>query len=203
MAKRVEGITEKLIECAKQEFLEKGYDNASLRSIAEKADSSKGAIYIRYPDKAALFTSLVKDAADGLIELTSVLQGEFSELPSHEQKNKASEWSNKGFAAFTDYMYVHFDEFKLLLTSSENGMYQDFMHRLVEVDIESIFRYVQASGSDAIRTGRLTKEFAHLVSQAFYTGVFEVVIHDLPKEKATEHIDRLRRFYTAGWMTVF
>ena len=51
MAKRVAGVTEKLMECAKEEFLANGYENASLRIIAEKAGSSKGAIYIRYPDK--------------------------------------------------------------------------------------------------------------------------------------------------------
>ena len=51
MAKRVEGVTEKLLESAKKEFLKSGYENASLQVIAEKAGSSKGAIYIRYPDK--------------------------------------------------------------------------------------------------------------------------------------------------------
>ena len=37
MAKRVAGVTEKLMECAKEEFLANGYENASLRVIAEKA----------------------------------------------------------------------------------------------------------------------------------------------------------------------
>ena len=37
MAKRVAGVTEKLMECAKEEFLANGYENASLRIIAEKA----------------------------------------------------------------------------------------------------------------------------------------------------------------------
>ena len=41
MAKRVEGVTEKLLESAKKEFLKSGYENASLQVIAEKAGSSK------------------------------------------------------------------------------------------------------------------------------------------------------------------
>ena len=45
MAKRVAGVTEKLVEAAKQEFLKNGYERASLQTIAEKAGSSKGAIY--------------------------------------------------------------------------------------------------------------------------------------------------------------
>ena len=36
MAKRVAGVTEKLMEAAKQEFLKNGYERASLQTIAEK-----------------------------------------------------------------------------------------------------------------------------------------------------------------------
>ena len=64
MAKRVEGVTEKLLESAKKEFLKSGYENASLQVIAEKAGSSKGAIYIRYPDKKSLYCALVGPTAD-------------------------------------------------------------------------------------------------------------------------------------------
>ena len=32
---------------------------------------------------------------------------------------------------------------------------------------------------------------------------FEVVIHDMPQDQAVEHIQRMRRFYNAGWKTIF
>ena len=44
MAKQIEGVSERILACAKQEFLEKGYTDASLRSIAAAADTSDGAI---------------------------------------------------------------------------------------------------------------------------------------------------------------
>ena len=45
MAKRVAGVTEKLMECAKEGFFANGYENASHRQIAEKDGSGKGGIY--------------------------------------------------------------------------------------------------------------------------------------------------------------
>ena len=69
MAKRIAGVTEKLMEAAKQEFLKNGYERASLQAIAEKAGSSKGAIYIRYPDKESLYRSLVQPAMDDFCDL--------------------------------------------------------------------------------------------------------------------------------------
>lgn len=44
-----------------------GYERASLQTIAEKAGSSKGAIYIRYPDKESLYRSLVQPAMDDFV----------------------------------------------------------------------------------------------------------------------------------------
>lgn len=203
MAKRVEGVTEKLLKCAKEEFLEKGYENASLRLIAERANSSKGAIYIRYADKESLFAALVEPAANGLINLVRKRQGEFTKLPESEQTQRIDEYSDTGFSEFIEFIYDNIDAFKLILTCSNGSIYNDFIHRLVEVDVDCIFKYVEATGNDAVSSGRLTRNFAHLASQAFYTGALEVVVHDLPIDEATEHINRLRRFYTAGWMTVF
>ena len=36
MASRIERYDEKIIACAKEEFLKKGYEDASLRTIAQK-----------------------------------------------------------------------------------------------------------------------------------------------------------------------
>ncbi len=44
MAKRVEGRSDRLLECAKAEFLEMGFQEASLRVISAQADTSNCAI---------------------------------------------------------------------------------------------------------------------------------------------------------------
>ena len=203
MAKRVAGVTEKLMEAAKQEFLKNGYERASLQTIAEKAGSSKGAIYIRYPDKESLYRSLVQPAMDDFCGLIQSTLEQFNQLPGAEQTSQMYSFSDHGFWASVDYIYDHFDEFKLLLTSGENSTYQEFLHRVVEIDNQCTMRYIQASGNDAISSGRLTPELSHLLSSAFYTGMFEVVIHDMPKDQAVEHIQRMRRFYIAGWKSIF
>ncbi len=203
MAKRVEGVTEKLLECAKEEFLLNGYENASLRVIAEKAGSSKGAIYIRYPDKESLYRALVQPAADGLCNLLRTFLERFEDIPVEEQNECMDSYSDDGFPKLIDYIYAHFDEFKLLLTCGEANAVQDFMHNIVEIDTACTMRFIEQTGNDAIVSGRLTPQLAHLLSSAFYSGLFEVVVHDMPWQEAVEHIQRMRRFYNAGWKTIF
>jgi len=58
VAKQVEGISEKVELCAKKEFLEKGYVDASLRTIAAEAGTTTGTIYSRYGGKEGLFSAI-------------------------------------------------------------------------------------------------------------------------------------------------
>ena len=100
MAKRVEGVTERLLECAKEEFLKNGYENASLRVIAEKAGSSKGAIYIRYPDKESLYRALTQPVADGFCGLLKELLGGFESMSPENQREQINTYGNNGFCIF-------------------------------------------------------------------------------------------------------
>ena len=66
---------EKLIECARQEFLEKGYMKASLRGICKKAGVTTGALYFFFQNKEDLLSAVVEEALGGLMAL---VQSHFS-----------------------------------------------------------------------------------------------------------------------------
>lgn len=170
---------------------------------AEKAGYTKGAIYIRYPDKESLYRALVEPAANGFCELLEKSLSGFSALSAGEQTVQMFDYANDGFPAIIDYLYDHFDAFKLLFTSGETCVYQEFIHRVVELDTTCTTNYITVSHNDALTSGRLTPGLNHLLSSAFYTGMFEVIVHDMPKSEAVEHIRRMRRFYSAGWQTIF
>ena len=59
-------IKVKIAEVAKQEFLELGYVDASMRNISAKAGLTTGSLYNRFRDKAELFEYIVGDAVNGV-----------------------------------------------------------------------------------------------------------------------------------------
>lgn len=199
MASRIEGYDEKIIACAREEFLKRGYADASLRTIAQNADVSTSTIYTRYFDKEGLFRFLVEPAAKGLRALIKRSLSEFMTLSEREQSEKVMEYSEKGFEETILFIYEHFDEFKLLVTGAPGNYYQDFLESLVELDTACMKSFLEQTGSKAIEEGRITDGFLHVVSSAFYSGIFEVVIHDMPLEEARNYIHELRAFYGNGW----
>ena len=46
----------------------------------------------------------------------------------------------------------------------------------------------------------LDKSLCHIIASGMFNGIFEIVIHDMPREQALRDVDQLRDFYTAGWL---
>ena len=50
MRTKNELAVDKILECAKEEFMEKGFEGASMRSIAEKSGYATGMVYGRFAE---------------------------------------------------------------------------------------------------------------------------------------------------------
>ena len=77
MALKNHALDDGILQAAKAEFLEKGYEAASLRKIAAQAGVTIGAIYTRYPTKDQLFCALVQPLLDQIGEAFSSLKGSY------------------------------------------------------------------------------------------------------------------------------
>ncbi|MGC4019257.1 MAG: TetR/AcrR family transcriptional regulator [Muricomes sp.] len=100
MAKQIEGVYEKVLECARVEFLDKGYNDAPLRTIAQNAGSSTGSIYTRFGDKKGLFYASVSPALDGLKEWFGYEQEIFDKRNIADKKNDNFDYSRDNFCCF-------------------------------------------------------------------------------------------------------
>ena len=203
MANRIEGVYEKILECAKEEFLENGFERASIRTIANNANTSTSSIYVRFTDKENLFRSLVDPVANGFIERLQIGLHGFDNMAKEEQQKHRNTCAKQGSLDLIDYIYDNFDYFKILIMSGEYKLYQEFLHKIVDIDVKYTISHIETTGNDAVVSGRLDTDFAHVLSVAFYSGFFEIIIHNMKKEYAQKHIERLRKFYTNGWQTIF
>ncbi|MGD8449067.1 MAG: TetR/AcrR family transcriptional regulator [Desulfobacterales bacterium] len=193
---------QKIIPCAKREFLAKGFEKASLRTIAAEAGISAAGLYRHFADKEAMFAALVAPAVKGLKEFFLAAQEDFDQLPPEIKRETAFDYTSAKLRHFTAFIYEHFDQFKLLVTCAGGTTYADFIHSLVAIEVEYTLKFIESTGNDVLTSGRITPEFMHIVASAFFSAVFEVVKHDMTKEAADSYIESLRLFFTAGWKTI-
>lgn len=199
MARRVEGRSDRLLECARAEFMEMGYQEASLRVISARADTTTGSIYTRFGDKEGLFHALVDDTVSELLAWFRGGQERFAEKPSDEQYREVFAYCPELWDQLVDFIYAHWDEFRLLVRCNDIGCYEEMLHQIIEIETEYTCRFIEATGNDLISSGKLSLMMIHILSNAFYAGLFEVVRHEMPREEAHQYVRQLRRFFVRGW----
>ena len=203
MAKRTEGFDEAIILHAKKEFLEKGYENASLRTIANNASVSTSTIYTRYKDKEGLFKAIVDPAARKLIQYNKIYLNDFGTLDADAQVSEREDYSDRGIEGFLDILYDNFDEFKLITSSATNGLYRYYFEQIVAVNEQCTINFLKISNNSSYKNGRLTDGFIHVVCSAFYAGIFEIAVQDMKRDEAECYVLELRNFYNNGWKLYF
>ena len=101
-----------------------------------------------------------------------------------------------------DYIYDHYLPFKLLLCCSDGTPYENFVHNMVEIEVEYTFRYTKVLQDLGRQVPELDRELCHMIASGMFEGMFEIVRHDMPKDRAKRFIDQLREFSTAGWQKI-
>lgn len=203
MAKQIEGVAERILAAAKREFLEKGYVDASLRTIAAAADTSTNSIYVRFGDKEGLFSAIVEPVLSEMTERFIKIQEQFHQMDRAAQAARMPEYSDGDTAALLDYMYAHLDAFRLLLDASYGTRFHNFVDELVRIEVEYTYKYMETVGYPANFGDTLTEKLLHIVTTSRFESIFEVIRHGMSREEAAEYIQLLSRYHRTGFLAIF
>lgn len=195
--------TLELIHAAgKQEFFDKGFKSASLRNIVKTAGVTTGAFYGYYKSKEELFDALVGKQYDVIMSTYKEAQEAFAKLSPEEQKAGMGVQSGECMLWMMDYAYENFDAFKLILCCSEGTKYENMIHEMVEIEVEATHTFAKIMESLGMPSYKVEPQLEHMLVSGMFSAFFELIIHDVPYEKAKEYVCDLRKFYTAGWQKI-
>ena len=99
----------KILEAAKAEFMERGFAEASMRTIAERAGFTTGMLYSRFADKSEIFRELVEGPADELYNYFMTVQNEFAGYSPEYQRREMHPYVAQKIDRMVDLIYDNFD----------------------------------------------------------------------------------------------
>ena len=105
----------KILESALKTFMQKGFREASIRTICNKAGVTNGAFYAHFNSKEDLFASLVQPALDQLIFLYTKETIHFGKINSSNDILKAFSKTFSSQEVIIHFIYKNKDLFHLLL----------------------------------------------------------------------------------------
>lgn len=189
---------QRILNVALVEFLEKGFQKASLRHIVSEAGVTTGSFYWYYKSKEELFAALVAEHYDYILGLYDEAIKTFWDLSEEEQLLRMGEIGNECMMLMIDYMFAHKDAFQLLLGGAAEGTkYNNMIHHLTECEIEATHQLIEQHGQNEAE--RVEPELEHILISGMFAAMAELILHDVPIEKAKRFALQLHAFYTAGW----
>ncbi len=110
----------------KEEFLEKGYEAASIRSIGARAGMTSAGLYRHYPDKEAMFAAMV-DPLIGEIRDWAKKHKARKNILMDDEADKDRLFDETYLDLVRNVILPRRDEFKILMTCSRGTRYENFI----------------------------------------------------------------------------
>ena len=198
MSTKAEDTEKNILNTARKHFLKDGFSGASLRNIVKDAGLTTGAFYKYYPTKEALFDALTDPYIEHIYQIYDRVVEDFEKLSAKEQTSNMSDTSGDGMDQMIDYIYEHYDNFRLLLKCGDSGKFETFIHNMVDREMRSSLEYVKKMKEDGIEIPIVGESLMHMIYTGFFSSTFQIIEHDIDKETAKRNVRKLREFNTGG-----
>ena len=194
----------KLRMSAKKEFLEKGFRNASLRTICKNAGVTTGALYNFFRDKEELFASLVEPTWNELCQIigkhfeNEMDQSIGTAIPTEISKEE----DLRAMKETVHYLYEHSEEIQLLISQSQGSRFEHSIDQMVKL-CDGYYR--RFSEQICIQNGlqSIDEYLIHWVAHMQVDVFIHLITHEESEQEAMNHVEVVYRYLVAGWMNMF
>lgn len=201
MANKNHELDRPIMEAAKTEFLEKGFQSASINNIAKRAGVTTGAIYTRYRGKDQLFHSLIEDFLQALDEERNEHRKAYMKDSVDKNFNDFLNHIEEEIVGYIDLLFEHYEACKLLLCCSKGSSVEAMFHEMMKNKVSETKAFIQNNiASDINKTKLDFVEF--LLNQQFHAYA-SVIEKGYGKEETMEYIKMFGEFIGAGWEKIF
>ena len=191
---------ERILECAKEEFLKKGFRDAQLKDIAAAAKVTTGAIYRHFESKDELFYALIQEVYEYTLGMIEQIEDQSNaEDVQNIMLNDSAELSYQTTMGFIGYMYEHLSEFQLLLKYSAGSKVENFIEDASLQYTKYNVVFVKRVYESGIAHNLPNELDIHMITTSYITAICECIMHDVPYDQVGQYVKNIITFHHYGW----
>ena len=100
---------------------------------------------------------------------------------------------------FVNYMYEHFDEFKLIFECSQGSRVENFIEEIVDrYSVKNMKQMSNLKMKDSA-SYELEEFEVHILTKGYITSLCECIIHNIPYKNVSGYIKSIVTFQYYGW----
>ena len=186
----------KIMAAAKAEFMEVGFDRASMRSIADRCGMTAAGIYRHCRDKEDLFDQIVSPAVERINEWIDAHVARYIDAVNQDER---MQWGDSEIDMMREVVYPNMEEYHLLLAKSQGSKHENFLHDLTQRHQNQLLSYMSMLKAQGYTVWDIESEELHLLLSAYITAMFEPVVHNYTMEDALRYLNTVEAFFLPGW----
>lgn len=195
---------EKIVRAAMEEFQQKGFEQASMKAVADAVDMTSAALYRHFASKQDMFAALVQPAVDALSAWKE--KHVSSSYDILEQGDTEVMWdfdSEYGDARMVlDVMYRQPEAFRLLFCCSAGTPYESCAHDMTEESTDEMMRFLQLCKEKGLSVREVQRDEMHMLVSAYSAALIQPIEHGYDKEDAERYLKTMVDFFTPGWRMI-
>lgn len=193
-------IRQVILKIARTEFKEKGFKDASMRTVAQKAKVGLSNIYNYFTNKDEIFRELLT----GLLNAVDAVMLEHNS-PKYVSIDifSSEEYMHKQINIFVGLIKNYKEEFNLLLFKSAGSSLENYREKCTEIHTQTGIEYIALMKKKYPSiNANISEFFIHTMSSWWMSIISELVMHDLTNRELEDFIREYMEFGTAGWKRV-
>ena len=186
----------RVLAAARDEFMEYGFEKASMRRIGERSGMTAAGLYRHCRDKADLFREIVEPSVQ---RIEDWIQAHITRSETAMRTDSVDLGKDSEIVMMRELIYPHMAEYRLLLTKAQGTEYENFLHDLVEEHQQEMERFLPVIRENGFPMREISRNELHLLLSAYVTALFEPVVHGYSYEEAMRCLDVVEAFFLPGW----
>ncbi len=186
---------ELILLVAKEEFINKGYDDTSLRDIAKKCHISPTAIYRHFENKEDIFNELIKPLFNFFDEQTNIIQSMDYEFLKDNKPSNVWDFEREGNYYFKFLFGQYTDLVKLLIKERKSW----FKKIIVDFEYDVTIKYLNEMEKSGHNINNFNNISFKLLLDSYLEAYINLLSLDLNEDMLKEVCREINNFYTIGF----
>ncbi len=193
-------IDQRLLQSAKEVFLEKGFEMAQLSEICKKAGVTTGALYKRFSGKEELFCVLVQDTIKAMENYVDRISTADLSTYTDQQIYEGFHMNPEANIHWIKFLYEHKEGFTLLIKCSSGTRYGDFHDTWSDRLTGIHYKFYLEAKRRGMATKEITIDEMNVLTSAIWALFYKPFLLDLPwesMEKISYALSEFINWYSA------
>lgn len=188
-------IKQRIIDVAREEFLDKGFEKASIRTITSKAQTSKSNLYNYFKDKDDLFCAVLEPTVSE-IETGLELAKQYNVPKETEDYTLSSQ--QLVIEVIGKFIATHISDVKLLLFKAQGSSLEGYKHEVLDAFTDNMVEWTKS-----VHTKKeVSRLFVRTVCSFYLNMIEQLFLGGLPTDMA-KYMNEISVFVYHGWKSVF